>query len=218
MPCTIPSVVADEILVVDSIRNARRHRGQHVQHVLFALIVIGTAVNDLFHGHGSLLISVALLVSGLGVVAAMLVDHWRNRHGGHHNGVAWPTLAAIVMAFVEAVEKTHGHLHVSAAYLTPVAMTFIAWRTGGGRIASYMKATGEELEIKQRHFRPRRRIRWDRLTAYRVGSDSFDLLGNGRTIHQVKLADIRNRSEATEWLSEQCGRRGLMVEGSGATQ
>lgn len=209
----------EEIFVVDSAQNARRHRGRHRQHLMFGAILIGTAISGVAGAHhGSILLPALMVASGLAVILTTVVAHRRSHHGTGDRWVAWTELAGVVMAFVETFEKIRGPHHagfVALSFAAPLLMSYIAWHAATGRPSSYMKATDEGLEVRRRLLRPRRRVQWGELAAVRIDGDAMQLVGNGTVLHSIDLSDVRNRSEAIEWVSEQFGRRGLPVDRSG---
>jgi hypothetical protein len=212
--------MAEDLFVVDSARNARRHRGRHRQHLAFSAILIATAIGHLFgEHHGSLLLPIAMLLSGLAVIGTMVLEH-RRKHHDHHQGLAWAELAGVIMSVVETIEKIQGHHrigYIALSFAGPAVMAYIAWHTATGRPGSYMKVDDEAFEVRRRLMRPKRRIRWAQVTAVRIDGDNMDVLGRSKRLHRIDLKDIRNRSEAVQWASEQFVRRGVTIE-SGAAQ
>ena len=182
-------------------------RAQIAQHVVAAVVLINLGIE---RGTASLL-PICEIAAGVLLIASVIRERFHKGHGG---GVAWVELAGAAMTFVEAVERSRGHHHLSFLILSFVQPTMLlVFAVFDAQIASarYLQADDDGFEARLRLLF-RRRVAWQDLRGFRVEGNAINLdLVDGK--RKINLRDVVDGDAAIAWSVEIQTARDYRVSG-----
>lgn len=193
----------EEILYIESRRAARVKNVQMFQDVFGAVLLISGALEHLRHAaHFSVLPWLELLAAGTLILSAVR-EKVRHRSGHGHDRVAWVEIAGAVMLFVEALQRTQEHHHLSfkvLQFLPPLLLLLLAlFHERLGKY--YVKATDEALILRTRRFW-QRRLEWRDLSSYDLAGTRFTFATPSGDTRILDLGDAKDRDAAVAWTVE----------------
>jgi hypothetical protein len=200
-----------EVLRVESRRAARSKRAQRIQHVVAALLLIGTGYGHL-NGphHGSLILPALEIAAGLLLIATAVRERLQ-KDQGHGARVGWLEIAGAVMAFVEALSRVSERHHLSfkiVSFLPPLVLLLLG--IFEMQIATFrnLRADDDALVTRLSKWR-RRRFVWADMRAFRVDGWRVTFERKDGKTQTLSLRDVKERDAALAWTAAQLEKRGI---------
>jgi len=201
-----------DVLRIESRRAARSKRAQKIQHVVAALLLIGTGYGHLNgEHHGSLILPVLEIAAGLLLIATAVRERLQKDQGHGHARVGWLEIAGAAMAFVEALSRVSERHHLSfkiVSFFPPLVLLLLG--IFEMQIATFrnLRADDDALVTRLSKWR-RRRFVWSDIRAFRVEGwrVTFEMT-NGKTA-TLNLRDAKERDAAVAWTAAQLEKRGI---------